>query len=78
MFKRILLLAFVALGLFTLNARAELKVDIIAGTTEPISVAVQKIEVASGAAASDAAIVRTVVEENLKRTGLFHIVNHNA
>ena len=78
MFKRILLLAFAAIGLFTLNAHAELKVDIIAGTTEPISVAVQKIEVASGALTSDAAIVRTVVEENLKRTGLFHIVNHNA
>ena len=78
MFKRILVLAFMAVGLFTLNARAELKVDIIAGTTDPISVAVQKIEVASGASTSDAATIRTVVEENLKRTGLFHIVNHNA
>ncbi len=78
MFKRILIVAFMAVGLFTLNARAELKVDIIAGTTEPISVAVQKIEVASGASASDAATIRSVVEANLKRTGLFHIVNHNA
>lgn len=76
--KKILCSLFIMCCLFVSHARAELKVDIIAGTTEPISVAVQKIEIASGASSSDAATIRSVVEENLKRTGLFHIVNHNA
>ena len=76
MFKKI----FIAICVVFLSvaARAELKVDIVAGTAEPISVAVQKFEVASGASKTDAATIRTIVEENLKRTGLFHIVNHNA
>ena len=80
MIKRIifaLLSVFVFVG-FDTACRAELKVDIIAGATEPISVAVQKLEVESGASSSDAKTIRTVVENDLKRTGLFHIVNHDA
>ncbi len=76
MFKKFLVTVFAAL--LCVTARAELKVDIVAGTAEPISVAVQKFEVANGASTSDAATIRGIVEENLKRTGLFHIVNHNA
>ncbi|MBO4745640.1 MAG: Tol-Pal system protein TolB [Alphaproteobacteria bacterium] len=78
MIKKILCSLFIVCGLFVTRAHAELKVDIVAGTTEPISVAVQKIELGSGASSSDAATIRKIVEENLKRTGLFHIVNHNA
>lgn len=58
--------------------RAELKVDIVAGAAEPISIAVQKFEVADGARNKDAATIRQVVEDDLKRTGLFRIVNHDA
>lgn len=76
MIRKLFVFMFVLFGASV--ARAELKVDIVAGNTEPISIAVQKIEVEAGAAASDAAVIRMVVEENLKRTGLFHIVNHNA
>ncbi len=60
------------------TARAELKVDIIAGAASPIPVAIQKFEVASGAGARDAAMIREVVEKDLKSTGLFRIVNHDA
>ena len=76
MFKKFFILMFAIV--LPVMARAELKVDIVAGTMEPVSVAVQKFEVASGASKTDAATIRTIVEDNLKRTGLFHIVNHNA
>ena len=80
MLKKIktVLIAFFACFISATFARAELKVDIIAGTTEPISIAVQKFETESGASQSDAATIRSVVEADLKRTGLFHIVNHDA
>ncbi|MBO7508836.1 MAG: Tol-Pal system protein TolB [Alphaproteobacteria bacterium] len=78
MFKKLFIAILCTMGLWTMSANAELKVDIVAGTAEPISVAVQKFEVASGASASDAATIRDIVESNLKRTGLFHIVNHDA
>ena len=78
MFKQILGLAFAVFALCVPMARAELKVDIVAGGAEPISVAVQKFETANGASATDAATIRSVVEADLKRTGLFHIVNHDA
>jgi TolB protein len=78
MLKRIAFVVF-ALFVFILNsARAELKVDIIAGNVEPISVAVQKFETDGKSLAKDAATIREVVEADLKRTGIFHIVNHNA
>ena len=63
---------------FMLPARAELKVDIVAGAAQPISVAVQKFESENGVSRTDAATIRQVVEDDLKRTGLFRIVNHDA
>ena len=77
MLKKIIYAIFACAVLFSAPVRAELKVDIVAGATEPISIAVQKFEVA-GASKSDAATIREVVEADLKRTGLFHIVNHDA
>ena len=64
--------------LFTPIARAEIHVDIIAGETEPISIAVQKFETIGKISSSDAKMLREVVENDLKRTGLFRIVNHDA
>lgn len=77
MLKRIFALAFAILSYINV-AHAELKVDIVAGGMEPTSIAVQKFELAGGAPAADAATIRDVVEADLKRTGFFHIVNHNA
>ena len=57
---------------------AELHVDIVAGGVDPISIAVQKFETANGVSDSDAKMLREVVENDLKRTGLFRIVNHDA
>ena len=59
-------------------ARAELKVDIVAGALEPTSIAVQKFETSAGVADADAKMIREVVESDLKRTGLFRIVSHDA
>ena len=59
-------------------ARAELKVDIVAGALEPTSIAVQKFETSAGVADADAKMIREVVEADLKRTGLFRIVSHDA
>ena len=78
MLKRFLYVAATVFAFCVPAARAELKVDIVAGGAEPISIAVQKFEVAGGASATDAATIRGVVEADLKRTGLFHIVNHDA
>lgn len=64
--------------LFISNARAELHVDIVAGGTDPISIAVQKFETVGKVSSSDAKMLRQVVEDDLKRTGLFRIVNHDA
>ena len=76
MLKKLLLFA---LGLvMVLPARAELKVDIVAGAAHPISIAVQKFEVSGDVRSKDAAMIREVVESDLKRTGLFRIVNHDA
>ena len=60
------------------GARGELKVDIVAGASEPIPIAVEKFETFNGASSKDAAMIRTVVENDLKSTGLFRIVNHDA
>ena len=75
---RKLLSLVIACALFVLPAHAVLKVDIVAGGTSPISVAVLKFETTDGVKASDAAMIREVVEADLKRTGLFHIVSHDA
>lgn len=77
MLKRIFALV-VLCGLFVMPARAELKVDIIAGATDPISIAVQKFERGENVSANDAAMIRSVVENDLKSTGIFRIVNHDA
>lgn len=77
MLKKILAV-FVLAVLAVLPARAELKVDIVAGAANPISIAVQKFEVAGDVRSKDAAMIREVVEADLKRTGLFRIVNHDA
>ena len=71
------LMAFVAV-IFMSNARAELHVDIVAGGTDPISIAVQKFETVGKVSNSDAKMLREVVENDLKRTGLFRIINHDA
>lgn len=78
MLKRIAGILFAMFLPIITSARAELKVDIIAGAVEPISVAVQKFETVANASAKDAATIRKVVEDDLRRTGIFHIVNHNA
>ena len=77
MLKKIL--SFFVLAVLTvLPARAELKVDIVAGGADPISIAVQKFEMGDGVREKDAKMMREVVEADLKRTGLFRIVNHDA
>ena len=60
------------------SGHAELHVDIVAGGVDPISIAVQKFETSNGVSDSDAKMLREVVENDLKRTGLFRIVNHDA
>ena len=61
-----------------LPAHAELKVDIIAGATEPISIAVQKFETVGNVSKDDAEMIRDVVDADLKSTGLFRIVSRDA
>lgn len=61
-----------------LPVHAELKVDIIAGASDPISIAIQKFERGDNVSANDAAMIRSVVENDLKTTGIFRIVNHDA
>ena len=63
---------------FMSNANAELHVDVVAGGVDPISIAVQKFETSGGVSSADAKMLREVVENDLKRTGLFRIVNHDA
>ena len=75
--KKILTLFFICV-FYIVPAWAELKVDIIAGGIKPTSVAVQKFELSGDVNAKDAAMMRDVVENDLKRTGLFRIVNRDA
>ena len=77
MLKRILSF-FVLCALVVLPSWAELKVDIIAGALEPTSIAIQEFELVNGARRRDAEMMREVIENDLKRTGLFRIVNHDA
>lgn len=76
MFKKILM-AFFAL-FFAVPSFAELKVDIVAGNVSPVSIALQRVEVGKGVAKSDADMVRSVVENDLKSTGLFRMINPDA
>ena len=57
---------------------AELKVDIVAGNVEPQSVAIQRVETDGGVSKADAEMVRNVVENDLKSTGLFRMINKDA
>lgn len=77
MFKKVLAMFMLAV-FFSVPARAELKVDIIAGATEPISIAVQKFETVGNVSSKDSAMIRDVVEADLKSTGLFRIVSRDA
>lgn len=77
MFKKVLAMFMLAV-FFSVPARAELKVDIIAGATEPISIAVQKFETVGDVPSKDSAMIRDVVEADLKSTGLFRIVSRDA
>jgi len=72
-----LIVAFVSL-VFVSNANAELHVDVVAGGVDPISIAVQKFESTDGVSRSDVQMLREVVENDLKSTGLFRMVNHDA
>lgn len=77
--RKLLSLIMVAVScVFISNAHAELHVDIVAGGVDPTSIAVQKFETVGKVSSSDAKMLREVVENDLKRTGLFRIVNHNA
>lgn len=79
MFKKILkCMLTIVPCLFLSIAHAELKVDIIAGSTGPISVAVLKFETTENVNVKDAALIRDVVDADLKSTGLFRIVDRNA
>lgn len=70
---------FMAFAFFSFGAAfAELKVDIVAGATEPISIAVQKFETVGNVDSEDAAMIRDVVDADLKSTGLFRIVSRDA
>jgi TolB protein len=58
-------------------ARAELRVDIVAGNLEPIPIAIQRFEFSQGHDRV-AREIREVVEANLRSTGLFRIINLHA
>ena len=57
---------------------AELKLDIVAGSSEPISIAIQKIEKSKNITDKEVAVIRNVIENDLNSTGLFRIVSHKA
>ena len=77
--RKIILYIASFIGCFFISvSRAELHVDIVAGGVDPIAIAVQKFETVGKVPAADAKMLRNVVENDLKRTGLFRIVNHDA
>jgi len=78
MVKFIKCLSIVFMVFFVSIVHAELKVDIVAGGTDPISIAVQKFQVTGNVSNNEAKMLRDVVEKDLKSTGLFRIVNHDA
>jgi len=78
MFKKIRIFLFlIPYSLFLCSARAELRVDIVAGNLEPIPIAIQRFEFARGHERA-AREIREVVEANLRSTGLFRIIQQNA
>jgi len=77
--RKLISCVLIACSFFMITpTRAELHVDIVAGGVDPISIAVQKFETVGNVSAADAKMLRSVVENDLKRTGLFRIVNHDA
>lgn len=78
MFKKIFCGIVLLCFAFVAPARSELRVDIVAGDVAPKSIALQNVEVNKGVAKSDADMVRTVVENDLKSTGLFRMINRDA
>lgn len=76
--KIICLIMTIMSFVFVVPSYAELHVDVVAGGVDPIAIAVQKFEVIGSVSKSDAKMLREVVENDLKRTGLFRIVNHDA
>lgn len=77
MLKKILMVLTLVIS-FVSYANAEIKVDIVAGGINPISIAVQKFERGDGVSAKDADMIRAIAENDLKSTGLFRIISHNA
>ncbi len=77
MLKKIFALCVMCVA-FVSGARAELKVDIVAGAASPISIAIQQFELDAGASKKAATEMRDVVVNDLKSTGLFHIVSTDA
>ncbi len=77
MFKKLLFGLVFVFG-FVFSGHAELKVDIVAGNVSPISVAVQNVETVGKVAKSDAEMIRSVVVNDLKSTGLFRMVDKKA
>jgi len=78
MFRKILFALFIVPFALCLNsASATLQVDIVAGNTEPIPIAIQRIE-APRAHERVATELRGVIENNLRSSGLFRIIRHDA
>ena len=77
MLKKIMAMCILCV-MAVLPAHAELKIDIVAGGINPTSIAVLKFETVGNVVPADAAMIRDVVEADLKRTGLFRIVDRNA
>lgn len=78
MFKKSLFaLCSLLFAICVCGARAELKVDIIAGNTEPIPIAIQKFEAPKNLE-KIAAELRGVVESNLRSSGLFRVIKSDA
>ncbi|MDR0967246.1 MAG: Tol-Pal system beta propeller repeat protein TolB [Rickettsiales bacterium] len=73
MLKKIILM--IALVVMPFVARAELKVDIVAGNLSPLPIAIQKIESKQTKVAEE---LRGVIERDLKSTGLFRIIKSAA
>lgn len=64
--------------IFSSGAYAELKVDITAGAVAPIPIAFQKFQTDGKISNKDVNILRSVVEKDLKSSGLFRIISHDA
>ncbi len=75
--KQILLFLVIALSI-PLSARAEIKIDITRGVSEPIPVAVSPFYADEGAPRDIAAQIPEIISANLKRSGLFKPIDPKA